>query len=973
MTEVTKRDFRFHLAYNGVTNEVYLVKANGKGFEIVDPNNPDEGTLVEFNISGGTPTGVYYDNNLYIGASNSDTLWKYAFGDGSLTKISAEGAVIPVGGGDLVVTGEKGGLPTFKLATRTNKSFWDLTPDGAGLYTAGSQLTIPKNIMGMCVALDGTILMANKGSQALNVFELSTGVQLEASFELEIGGEPFTIRNGDMAAGCNIESNPEPNDCDDYQMYYADIRNGKTIISSFTLDAAEGTATLGDSFDFDKQMHIAIDPNGGIIYGKAEQDNMLTVLDPIDGTSTEIELTGEVALKSITTNTFHDGKLYLGSASQNRIVEVDLTTNKYVDYATGVPVSGGDIVFRGEDLMLATRAGNQLLKVEAGAGMTSMMKDLGTNKVTGLALTVSGEYIASFEGQSTFQLLDSDGDFQKSFDVKDANGDSLTLKFGDLAAACVFPRIDEPPVGDCEDFRYYYADIKGSDTNVSTVSLAGTTANFVPLHTFKGNKLHISFDTGNGNIYGAGETAGQNLIIYNVITGAETSIPLIDLDTEPKALRKVVTNAYRNGKVYLGSESQKRIVEVDVETGEYRTLATGVPINGGDLIFDGDDLILATRAGQRIIRIETDDLGVAIVDDMSTIASGLTAKVNGMALTSGGDYLLANDGQNAFELFDSNGDPLWSYTVTGLGEDFKFKSGDLASGCYVLATDNLCEAANVSIENGSFEELSDWTISGGWDYVPQVNVPGWETNTNNETIEIQETTRVNGNESSEGGQHFELNGDGLNNLYQRICTNDLDNLRVTFDHKKRQQGGVDEMELYVVADITTDITPENARQIISIWNPTKTAWETKSWVFDIPNGQEYTYIYFKSVSGTNNTIGNLIDNVSVESTFIMPTTAEEFASTLGTTEVAVIENDIRMYPVPANNEINVTLNSSVGGSVSYEIVSIMGQSFNRGSVEAYSGETNIKADISNLADGTYFFVMNVNGNTITKQFVKMRR
>jgi hypothetical protein len=105
---------------------VYLVKANGKGFEIVDPNNPDEGTLVEFNISGSTPTGVYYDNNLYIGANNSETLWKYAFGDGTLTKISAEGAVIPVGGGDLVVTGEKGGLPTFKLATRKKQEFLGL-------------------------------------------------------------------------------------------------------------------------------------------------------------------------------------------------------------------------------------------------------------------------------------------------------------------------------------------------------------------------------------------------------------------------------------------------------------------------------------------------------------------------------------------------------------------------------------------------------------------------------------------------------------------------------------------------------------------------------------------------------------------------------------------------------------------------------------------------------------------------------
>jgi hypothetical protein len=357
------------------------------------------------------------------------------------------------------------------------------------------------------------------------------------------------------------------------------------------------------------------------------------------------------------------------------------------------------------------------------------------------------------------------------------------------------------------------------------------------------------------------------------------------------------------------------------------------------------------------------------------IAEGLTPKVNGMAITANGDYLLANAGQNAFELLDSSGSTLRLYTVTGEKDRFKFKSGDLASGCLIPNYDpnDNCNAANVSLVNGSFEAFDNgYTLpSRGWDYVAQDNVPGWETSTNNRTIEIQQTNRVNGIMSSDRTQHVELNGNGLNDLYQKVCTSDIDNLRVTFDHKKRQKNGVDQMELYVVADINTDITSENAHQIISTWNPDKTAWETNSWVFEIPEDQEYTYIYFKSVSGTTNTIGNLIDNVAVESTLISPTTVEGFDESLNTTTVDVIDNDIVIYPVPASNEINVALHTAVGGTASYEILSIIGQSFNKGTVEVYSGKNDIKADISKLSDGTYFFAMTINGNTITKKFVKI--
>ncbi|MGB3608562.1 T9SS type A sorting domain-containing protein, partial [Psychroserpens sp.] len=80
-----------------------------------------------------------------------------------------------------------------------------------------------------------------------------------------------------------------------------------------------------------------------------------------------------------------------------------------------------------------------------------------------------------------------------------------------------------------------------------------------------------------------------------------------------------------------------------------------------------------------------------------------------------------------------------------------------------------------------------------------------------------------------------------------------------------------------------------------------------------------------------------------------------------------------LYPVPAKNTLNVKLANQNSTEVSYEIVSILGQSFNRGTETVRGGEVQISADISGLADGTYFLKVSSNGVTTTKQFVKSSR
>jgi hypothetical protein len=210
----------------------------------------------------------------------------------------------------------------------------------------------------------------------------------------------------------------------------------------------------------------------------------------------------------------------------------------------------------------------------------------------------------------------------------------------------------------------------------------------------------------------------------------------------------------------------------------------------------------------------------------------------------------------------------------------------------------------------------------------------------NGIIEIQKSGAVNGNLSAnaddESPQHYELNGNGLNTLYQKVCTNNVDNLNVSFSYKKRQSGGDDLFNLYVVGSLD-DITDANAIEVMPVaYTDNKGEWTQASFDIVIPDSQTETYIYFEAVEGTSHTIGNLLDEISVSSTLAVPTDlvaySESVQQTLSTREQLVVDNDITMYPVPANNELNVTLRSKIGGDVSYEIVSIMGQSFNRGKV-----------------------------------------
>ncbi|WP_424514619.1 T9SS type A sorting domain-containing protein [Psychroserpens sp.] len=286
------------------------------------------------------------------------------------------------------------------------------------------------------------------------------------------------------------------------------------------------------------------------------------------------------------------------------------------------------------------------------------------------------------------------------------------------------------------------------------------------------------------------------------------------------------------------------------------------------------------------------------------------------------------------------------------------------SGCTILEDPNTCFS---EIVNGSFEDNN--TFGGPWKYVPQNEVPGWATTSPTGTIEIQRSGMVNGNASNTGDFHFELNGDALNNIYQEICTTPGTNIKLSFSHKKRLNSGVDMMEIYFGNDLET-IESQTAYPFIAT---SGAGWEAKEVVYQVPLGQESTYVYFRALSGTSNTIGNLLDDISIEPTNDVATDADNLLAALDVEDHDKLRTEVTIYPVPVSKVFNVKISGYRVGSVSYEIISSIGRSLKKENVNYISGDNSFKADISHLADGTYFLLLNIDGRIVTKKIVKSEK
>jgi len=770
----------------------------------------------------------------------------------------------------------------------------------------------------------------------------------------DLGNSPndgYDVDGVEALNGCGDIPFSDPEVCNNFDTFLVDnpIGNEEGNSGLYRVNFSGSNAELVLLSELEYRAHLAFDTDLNLIYAVHNDGTGFDTIDPFTGMSSGFTAFDE-NLGGTPTAVYNDGILYVGSSAQNKIVGYNLTTDMVFLVAEDIPVSGGDLLFNGGELYLATRSGNNLWRISGGVPMDPISIP---QKVLGLALTDGGSILMANTDENAFNLLNADGTDSGDDISITLDGNPFTLRNGDLASGCNIPNNEES--GECLNFDVFYADIPAGagPSSLYKVNFAGGAADLALIREFDGNtNYHIAYNYDDNVIYAVNEN-GSGFETIDPLTGTSTftSFPI---NTE-----KTTTAVYYEGILYVGSDQRDEIFSYELADGTLASIGSA-PVKGGDLVIIDEQIFLASQndGGNWYSFV-----GGTATQLQATPGNGL---VNGAALLDDGSIMFSNKDENVFRVL--NGGSVTDVPVFLNGEPFTLRWGDLATGCNLQNNEEQCSPELV---NGGFEELAvGYSISGGWDYVPQEEIPGWSTTMGSGTIEIQESGAVNGNESNSGDLHFELNGDGLNNIYQEICSEPGTKIKISFAHKKRQSGGDDILNLYV-SGMLDGIESTDAAPYMVLFDE---GWVNQEFVYEVPAGQTSTFIYFKAMSGTSNTVGNLMDDVSVELTTDATTDFNDLNATLSTQQRTFNSiTQIDMYPVPATDRLNVSVSTPTPTTLNYEVVSIMGQSFNRNTINTNSGQTKITADISNLAEGTYFFVMNMNGNTITKQFVKAGR
>ncbi len=188
---LTNVDFEAHIGYNAEDDIVYLVNVNGNFVRAYDPTlGMFLGDLPLIDAPSGLVAVVYNsaDGLLYVGSGGPDAIYTVDLGTGQTTFF----ADAPVSGGDLSI--QDGGL---YLSVRTAGELYEIT--GGGNNFIGN---IIDGVNGAARANNSTgIVGANATTTEFVEYNIADA-SVANTYTAMLDGSPFTLWNGDMAAGC---------------------------------------------------------------------------------------------------------------------------------------------------------------------------------------------------------------------------------------------------------------------------------------------------------------------------------------------------------------------------------------------------------------------------------------------------------------------------------------------------------------------------------------------------------------------------------------------------------------------------------------------------------------------------------------------------------------------------------------------------------------------------------------------------
>ncbi|MEM6516759.1 MAG: hypothetical protein AAF688_11300, partial [Bacteroidota bacterium] len=534
--------------------------------------------------------------------------------------------------------------------------------------------------------------------------------QVRITDDNEGSGDGWDLDGVVAINGCDVVPDGLPESCDNFDYFVFDkTDDGVLAIYRAKTVGANSELTLITEREEGTEISLAYNEQENLLYGINPAGTMIETIDPFTGFVLNTVAVDSGYGGGVFSAVYKNGFLYSASGQQNRVVAINVATGAFVEVVDEVPVNGGDLTFIGNDLYLTTKDGNDLYQIAGGEATLISSIPQG---VHGTSSTPGGQIAMIARNSSEIQIFNTDGSPAGSLNAT-LNGETFTFKNGDFTGGCNIPNNDEDP--ECLNFNVFYSDIPlgSGPTTIYKVNFVGGAADLGFVREFDGNaNYHIAYDYDANVIYAVNENG----------SGFETVDPFLGTSTFtafPESTQTTTTAAYYQGKLYVGSSQLDEVYVYDLMTGTL-TFIANAPVQGGDLVVANEQLFLASQnAGGNWYKIS----GGSATQLQATPGNG---KVNGAAALDDGSIMFSNKDENVFRILD--GGSVTDVPVFLDGEQFTLRWGDLATGCNLLNNEEPCTP---DVANGSFEEFTgdgtDGALSGGWDYVPEENVPAWSS------------------------------------------------------------------------------------------------------------------------------------------------------------------------------------------------------------------------------------------------------
>lgn len=647
-----------HIAFDQSNQTLYLFTplANGNtGVIPFDVTTNTAGATVDLgNNYAVVQAVVAADGTIYIGAHDDNVVYSVDLAGPTVTAV----AVTNISGGDIIETAN-GELLSFTRSGNQLRNVDVVNGNSTQVAVKG----YINDVTGAALMTSGDILVTQTGTSTLKVVDAS-GNETGNNYTATLGGSPFTLRNGDLSAGCTAFQQP----CADLKLFYADQTrpNGTDWVSevySLSLNGTDADLTLLED-NIDGAIHLALHPTTGLLYLLNSTDGGIQTYDYTNDVLGTPFLTG---ITGFTAATFRaDGIMIAGNAQTDLIYEIDVDAETATPLVSA-PVQGGDLEYVNGKLLMFTNATQEIYEIDLVGGAHTLLGTAGgAGLATGLASLGNGTTLLSPEGTNQFSLLNDAGEAIGALDAK-LNGSPFTKGFGDMAGGCVqAPPLDSTPTNPCANLKLYFSDNSdGTSSDLYRIELTGSDANITQIgsHT---DPVHIAVHPNTGVVY-AVSAANGDVLAFNSGTGSFN----LEFNSGLASVTAVTFNAA--GKLIVGEADNDKLYEIDLNT-QTATFLVNAPVAGADLEFFGNELYLATRDNDRLLKID-------LVGGNHTLVSSIPALTAGMALLGNGNALIMPSDQSVLIEIDNNGTQVASYDVKLSGASFTFGTGDLGSGC----------------------------------------------------------------------------------------------------------------------------------------------------------------------------------------------------------------------------------------------------------------------------------------------------